>query len=60
MASEREFIRPNGGKRLVGHHQDGQYEAADELGPLPSQDIRRVARTTVKRGAGDRGDQPRR
>lgn len=60
MASKRELIEPNGDKRLVRRDADGKFKESDDLGRSLSQDVRKSAKTEVKPGQGDRGDQPRR
>ena len=61
MAKDRELIEPNeGDKRYVRRDDDGQFtESQDDVGRSLSQDTRQHAKTEVKKGQGDRGDQSR-
>lgn len=54
---KRELIAPNGDKRLVRRDTGGQFKESDDLGKSLSQDVNKKARTTVKPGQGDKGDQ---
>ena len=47
-------------KRYVRRDEKGQFKESDDVGRSLSQDIRRKAKTTVKSGQGDRGDQKKR
>ncbi len=58
-SGKRELIAPNGDKRLVRRDEDGKFKESDDLGRSLSQDVRKSAKTTVKSGQGDRGDQKR-
>jgi len=58
-AAKRELIAPNGDKRLVRRDEKGRIAESDDLGRSLSQDVRKTARTTVKAGQGDKGDQKR-
>jgi hypothetical protein len=60
MASKRELIAPNGDKRLIRRDEKGRIKESDDLGKSLSQDVKKSAKTTVKSGQGDRGDQKRR
>lgn len=57
--AKRELIAPNGDKRLVRRDDSGQFKESDDLGRSLSQDVKKAARTTVKPGQGDKGDQKR-
>ncbi|MEJ1095341.1 MULTISPECIES: hypothetical protein [unclassified Pseudoxanthomonas] len=59
MASKRELIAPNGDKRLIRRDEKGRIKESDDLGKSLSQDVRKSAKTVVKSGQGDRGDQKR-
>jgi hypothetical protein len=53
----RELIEPNeGDKRYVRRGAKGQFSESDDVGRSLSQDRKRTARNTVKRGEGDKGD----
>ena len=57
MPSKRELIDTGTGKRYVRRDEKGQFKESDDVGRSLNQDIRRKAKTTVKSGQGDRGDQ---
>jgi hypothetical protein len=61
MANDRELIEPNSGdKRYVRRDDEGKFTTSqDDVGRSLSQDQRREAKTTAKKGQGDRGDQNR-
>lgn len=56
-STKRELIAPNGDKRLIRRDEQGRIKESDDLGRSLSQDVRKAAKTTVKSGQGDRGDQ---
>jgi hypothetical protein len=58
-SGKRELIAPNGDKRLIRRDAQGRIKESDDLGRSLSQDVRKAAKTTVKAGQGDRGDQKR-
>lgn len=58
-STKRELIAPNGDKRLIRRDEQGRIKESDDLGRSLSQDVRKAAKTTVKSGQGDRGDQKR-
>ena len=62
MASKRELIEPNSGdKRYVRRDAQGRFtDSQDDVGRSLTQDRKRKAKTTVKSGQGDKGDQKRR
>lgn len=60
MASKRELIEPNGDKRLIRRDEQGRIKESDDLGKSLSQDVRKSAKTEVKSGHGDEGDQKQR
>ena len=61
MAGDRELIEPNeGDKRYVRRDEEGKFtDSQDDVSRSLSQDQRKDAKTTVKPGQGDRGDQKR-
>ena len=56
-AQKRELIDTGTDKRFVRRDEKGQFEESDDVGRSLAQDVRQHARTTVKSGQGDRGDQ---
>jgi hypothetical protein len=58
--SKRERISPNGDARFVRRDEQGRFRESDDAGRSLAQDRRKQAKTTVKSGQGDRGDQARR
>jgi bifunctional non-homologous end joining protein LigD len=58
--TRRELIEPNSDKRYVRRDTKGQFKESDDLGRSLSTDRRKKAKTVVKAGQGDRGDQRRR
>ena len=59
-AAKRELIDTGRDKRYVRRDEQGQFEESDDVGRSLSQDRRRKAKTAVKAGQGDKGDQRRR
>lgn len=57
--SKRELIDTGTDKRYVRRNAKGQFTESDDVGRSLSQDVRKKAKTTVKSGQGDRGDQKR-
>ncbi len=57
--SDRELIDTGTDKRYVRRDEKGQFEESDDVGRSLSQDVKREAKTKVKAGQGDRGDQKR-
>ena len=55
--SKRELIDTGNDKRYVRRDDQGRFEESDDVGRSLSQDVRKHAKTTVKPGQGDRGDQ---
>ncbi len=55
--SKRERIEPNGDARFVRRDEHGRFKQSDDVGRSLAQDRRQHAKTTVKPGQGDRGDQ---
>jgi hypothetical protein len=58
-SSKRELIDTGTDKRYVRRDAKGQFKESDDQGRSLAQDIKRNAKTTVKSGQGDRGDQKR-
>jgi hypothetical protein len=56
-SSKRELIDTGTDKRYVRRDEQGRFEESDDVGRSLSQDIKRKAKTKVKPGQGDRGDQ---
>ena len=59
-SGKRELIDTGSDKRYVRRDDKGQFKESDDQGRSLSQDIKHKAKTTVKSGQGDRGDQKRR
>ena len=61
MAKERELVEPHDDdKRYVRRNEEGEFtDSQDDVGRSLSQDRREAAKTEVKKGQGDRGDQTR-
>jgi hypothetical protein len=57
---KRESISPNGDARYVRRDENGRFKESDDVGRSQVQDRARHAKTTVKSGQGDRGDQAKR
>jgi len=57
---DRELIDTGTDKRYVRRDEKGQFEESDDVGRSLSQDVKKHAKTTVKSGQGDRGDQKKR
>ena len=58
-SSKRELIDTGNDKRYVRRDGKGQFKESDDQGRSLAQDVKRDAKTTVKAGQGDRGDQKR-
>ena len=57
----RELIEPHkGDKRYVRRDAKGRIKESDDVGRSLAADRRTKAKTVVKKGEGDRGDQKRR
>ncbi|HEV7476048.1 MAG TPA: hypothetical protein VGN90_18470 [Pyrinomonadaceae bacterium] len=56
---KRELIDTGTDKRYVRRDADGQFKESDDQGRSLAQDIKQKAKTEVKAGQGDRGDQKR-
>ena len=59
MARKRELIDTGTDKRYVRRNEKGQFKESDDVRRALSQDVRRKAKTVVKSGQGDKGDQKR-
>ena len=59
MAVKRELIDTGTDKRYVRRNKKGQFKESDDVGRSLAQDVRRKAKTVVKAGYGDKGDQKR-
>jgi hypothetical protein len=58
--SDRELIDTGTDKRYVRRDEKGQFKESDDMKRSLSQDVKKHAKTEVKSGQGDRGDQKRR
>ena len=56
---KRELISPKGDKRLIRRDDQGRIKESDDLGKSLAKDVKQKAKTTVKAGQGDKGDQKR-
>ena len=56
---KRELIETGTDKRYVRRDTKGQFKESDDQGRSLAKDVKQKARTTVKSGQGDRGDQKR-
>jgi len=59
VAGKRELIDTGTDKRYVRRDKKGQFKESDDVGRSLAQDVRRKAKTVVKSGCGDKGDQKR-
>ena len=55
-ASRRELINTGSDKRYVRRSSSGRFGESDDVGRSLAQDRKRKAKTTAKRGHGDKGD----
>lgn len=60
MASKRELIDTGNDKRFVRRDEKGRFKEVTDVGRSLAADRRQKAKTTVKAGQGDRGDQAKR
>ena len=58
-SGKRELIDTGTDKRYVCRDDKGQFKESDDQGRSLAQDVKNHAKTTVKSGQGDRGDQKR-
>ena len=56
-SGKRELIDTGNDKRFVKRDDKGQFKESDDVGRSLAQDVRNDAKTKVKPGYGDRGDQ---
>ena len=56
---KRKLIAPKDDKRHIKRDAKGRISESDDQGRSLSQDRKKQAKTTVKPGYGDRGDQPK-
>jgi hypothetical protein len=56
---KRELIDTGTDKRYVRRDDEGKFKESDDQGRSLAQDVKHKAKTTVKSGQGDRGDQKR-
>lgn len=56
---DRELIDTGTDKRYVRRDDQGRFKESDDVGRSLAQDVRKHAKTEVKAGQGDRGDQKR-
>ena len=55
--SKRELIEPNpGDKRFIRRDENGRIKESADVGRSLAQDVKKDAKSTAKRGQGDRGD----
>jgi hypothetical protein len=54
--AKRELINTGSDKRYVRRRASGTFKESDDVGRSLAQDRKRDAKTTAKRGQGDRGD----
>jgi hypothetical protein len=59
MAGKRELIDTGTDKRYVRRDEKGQFSESDDVGKSLGQDVKQAAKTKVKPGQGDKGDQKR-
>jgi len=59
-SSKRTLIAPKGDKRFVRRDSGGKFKESDDVSRSLSQDKKRTAKTKVKGGQGDKGDQKKR
>jgi hypothetical protein len=55
-AAKRELIAPRGDKRYIRRDAKGRIKESDDVSRSLSADRRRKAKTSAKKGQGDRGD----
>lgn len=60
VKGKRELINTGTDKRYVRRNEKGQFKESDDVSKSLSQDVRKRAKTVVKPGDGDKGDQKRR
>jgi hypothetical protein len=55
--AKRELIAPHGDKRFIRRDEKGRISESDDVGKSLAADVRKPAKTKVKSGQGDKGDQ---
>jgi hypothetical protein len=55
-SSARKLMSPRGNRRFVRRDPEGRFKEVDDAGRSLSQDRRRKAKRSAKKGQGDRGD----
>jgi hypothetical protein len=55
--SARELIDTGTDKRYVRRNDDGTFKESDDVGRSLAEDVKKHAKTVVKAGQGDKGDQ---
>lgn len=58
-SNKRELINTGSDKRFVKRNSDGTFKESDDVGKSLSRDVKQHAKTKVKPGYGDQGDQPK-
>jgi hypothetical protein len=58
-SSKRTLIKPKGDARFIRRDEQGRIKESDDMGRSLKQDRVKKAKTVVKSGQGDRGDQKR-
>jgi hypothetical protein len=58
-SGKRELIDTGNDKRYVRRDEKGRFDEVDDQSRSLSQDVRKHAKTKVKAGQGDQGDQQR-
>ncbi len=56
--SKRTLIAPKGDKRFIRRDEKGRFKESDDVGKSLSKDVKQTAKTKIKAGQGDKGDQP--
>lgn len=56
MATKRDLIDTGTDKRYVRRDEKGQFTEVDDVGRSLAADQKRDAKTTAKKGQGDKGD----
>ena len=52
----RELIDTGTDKRYVRRDEEGRFKESDDVGRSLAQDLKRDAKSTTKKGEGDKGD----
>lgn len=59
MAGKRELSEPGNDKRYIRRNEKGRISESDDVGKSLARDVKQHAKTEVKPGYGDKGDQKR-